>query len=100
MPWTTTDLVASIRRRTGMPAAQATYTAAELLAIATDELWSYVVPFVLSQQEDYWLRHAEEPLVDGVYTYPIPTRAVGAKLREVLLLDDRRNPTNVPRLDA
>lgn len=100
MAWTTTDLVASVKRRTGMPAAQATYTDAEILAIASEEFLSFVVPLVIAQKEDYFLSHVEVPLEVGADSYEIPARAVGAKLREVLILDADRNPINVPRIDT
>lgn len=99
MAGTTADLVASIRRRTGMPAAQATYTAAELLAIASEELVSFMVPLVLKQQEDYWLRDYDVALVDGTTAYRIPHYAVGNKLRDVQLVDASGNTTDVPRYE-
>lgn len=98
MAWTTTDLIASVKRRSGMPAAQASFTNAEVLAIANEEMGSYIVPLVLKQREDYWLAHDEQPLVDGTATYPIPTRCVGGKLREVLLLDTERRAHNITRV--
>lgn len=99
MAWTTTELLASIKRRTGMPAASAAYTDTEILTLADEELRAYVVPFILRQREEYFLWHDEQPITDDVYTYPIPSRAIGGKLREVVLLDSNRNPKNVPRLD-
>jgi hypothetical protein len=96
--WTSADLLASIKRRAGIPAAQATYTNAEVLTIANEAMLEYVVPLVEEVREDFWLQHHDEPLLDGVLAYPIPSRAIGAKLREVFLIDNENRPINLPRL--
>jgi hypothetical protein len=96
--WTTADLLASVRRRAGIPAAAATYTAAELLAIADEEIRSYLVPLLLKVREDYWLANQDIPLTSDALTYRIPYRAIGGKLSEVYVVDDRGHPTNLPRI--
>lgn len=98
MAWTTTELLASIKRRAGMPAAQGTFTDAELLAIANEQMLEWMVPLVRSVREEYWVAAYEIPLQDGVTEYPIPSRASGAVLRDVSVLDATRNVSNVTRV--
>lgn len=98
MAWTATELIASIKRRAGIPAAQATYTNAEVLTIANEAMLEYVVPLVEGVREDFWLAHHDEPLLDGVLVYPMPSRAIGAKLREIFLVDAESRPINLPRI--
>lgn len=98
MAWTSAELIASIKRRVGMPAAQATYTNAEVLTIANEAMIEYVVPLVEGVREDFWLAHHDEPLLDGALVYPLPSRAIGAKLREVLLVSSESRPMNLPRI--
>lgn len=94
----TADLVASIKRRSGMPTAQATYTTAELLAMADEEMMSFISPLVLSVREGYWLRNYDVTLVDGVLEYRIPPTALGNKARDVQLLDANGAVHNIPQL--
>lgn len=100
MAWTTTELLASIKRRASMPSAAATFSDAELLTMATEQLHEYVVPLVLNVREDYWTKTNDQALVDGTATYRLPYRAVMGKLREVTVLDADENPRNVPRLNV
>lgn len=99
MAWTTTELLASIKRRAGMPTAQATYSTSDLLAIANEQMLEYVVPLVLSAREDYWTRDHDVALADGTLAYRLPYRAVAGKLREVSILDAQSNVSNIPRIN-
>jgi len=98
MSHTTADLIASVKRRVGIPAAQATYTAAELLAIADAEIESYLVPLVLRAREDFWLVSQDVPLTSDALTHRIPYRAIGGKLAEVYIVNEQSQPLNLPRI--
>lgn len=98
MAWTTTELLASIKRRAGMPTAQATFTTADLIAIANEQMLEYVVPLVLGAREDYWVTNDDQALADGVLAYRIPYRAISSKLREVSVLDAQSGVHNLPRV--
>lgn len=88
MDYTTTALLASIRRRTMAPTATAAGTAdADLLALANEELQSYIAPLLLSVREEYLLANSSTTMTAGTAGYRLPSRAVGAKLREVVRLD-------------
>lgn len=97
MAYTTTELLASIKRRANIPTATGVFSDAELLSIATEELRSYIVPLVLKEREDYWMTHSDVALTTATL-YPIPVRAVGGKLREVSVIDGRGLETNLPRV--
>jgi len=97
--WTTTELLASIKRRSGMPTAQATFATADLLAIANEQMLEYVVPLVLGVREDYWTKDYDVALADGTLSYRLPYRAIMGKLREVSLLDAQSNVRNLPRVN-
>jgi hypothetical protein len=100
MAWTTTELIASVKRRAGVPSASGAFLAADLLAIADEEMGSYVVPLILKEREDYFVAHHEEPITDALYSYPVPYRAIGGKLREVLALSPARRASDLPRVSA
>ena len=61
MAFTTTELLASIKRRANIPTASGVFGDAELLSMATEELRSYIVPLVRKERDtdgdgrvDYW----------------------------------------------
>ena len=86
MAYTTTELLAGIKRRANIPSASGVFGDAELLTMATEELRSYIVPLVLKHREDYWLASDVQPLTSAT-SYPLPSRAIGGKLAELSVLD-------------
>ncbi len=97
MAYTTTELLASIKRRANIPSASGVFGDAELLTMATEELRTYIVPLVLKHREDYWLTFTDLPLTSAT-TYPVPSRAIGGKLSEVSVVDANGTESNVPRV--
>jgi hypothetical protein len=97
--YTTTELLASIKRRANIPSASGVFGDAELLAMASEELRTYIVPLVLKHREDYWLTFTDYTLTNST-TYALPDRAIGGKLAEVTVVDGNGRETNVPRLSS
>lgn len=115
------QVIASAKRRGRIP--DGAFTAAELLAIANEEMESYLSPLVSGAQEDYYcadyyistkaIEFLDGALLDLVldsplYTviqptgdqtvYRLPARAQGSGLREVVFLDAAGNIIDVPRV--
>ena len=97
MAHSTTELLASIKRRANIPTASGVFSDTELLSMATEELRSYIVPLVLRQREEFWLSSADLTLTSET-SYPLPRRAIGGKLAEVSVLDNQGREMNVPRI--
>jgi len=98
--YTTTELLASVKRRANIPSASGVFGDAELLTIANEELRTYIVPLVLKHREDYWLASDIQTLTSST-SYPIPPRAVGGKLAELSVLDATGvHEYNLPRVSA
>lgn len=85
--YTTTELVAGIKRRGFIPTTDEAFSTADFLAFATEEMHSYVVPLVMSTRGGYWLADYEWSTTAGTATYPTPPRAIGDKL-EALFIGD------------
>lgn len=101
--FTTTALLASVKRRGMLPSSDQTFTTADYLAFATEEMQTYVMNVLLSANEDYATATADVTLVSGTNAYNIPARASNEALRNVLLLDSgnyvpllRTDPKDVP----
>lgn len=74
------------------------YTDAEILSIGTDQLISVVVPLILAQKEEYYVRSEDQSVVADQASYPIPYRAMGLTLREVKLIVGTEIK-DLPRID-
>jgi hypothetical protein len=83
MAWTTTDLLADVRRRAMMPAAQTLGTTdADLLEHANNEMASRLVPLVQSVNEEFYVQTKDVGITSGVGAYRFPDRNSGGKLRD------------------
>src|SRR5674476_216177 len=89
--YTTSGLVASVKRRITLPDAQNLYTPADLIAFMGDELSSTIVPLVHSVQQEYWVVRMDVPLVANQLNYTIPIRGVANGLRLLTLVDPNGN---------
>jgi hypothetical protein len=97
--YTTTALLASVRRRAMLPTATAAGTEdADLLRVLNEELQSYVVPVLLSLREDFLLYDEDVATVAGTAAYRIPSRAIGGKLREAAIVTSSGAVRNLSRI--
>lgn len=82
----TTGLLASIRRRCMLPATDEALSNSDLLAMATEELQTYIMELLTSTREEYRVFYTDVTVVAGTAQYLIPERASGDKVRDVLML--------------
>lgn len=84
--YTSTGLLEQIKRRAFVPTNQSTFTDAEILEMASEEMQSIVVPAILSAREE-WYVVVEDFIVDSTTNkVAIPPRAIGGAVREVTWL--------------
>lgn len=87
MDWTTTGLLAAIRRRASIPDVYSTgSTDASLLAMANAELLTLVGENI-ALREGHFLRTKDTTLSSSKTSYRIPARAIGSRAKLVQLLD-------------
>lgn len=87
MTRTTDDLLNSVKRTVTMPANQVLLLDADILAMATEEMQSKLVPTIISLRQEYLLRVEQKPMTTGIDEYPIPYRAVARSLQDLKLFD-------------
>lgn len=85
--FTTTALLSSLKRRGMLPSTSETLSTSDFLAIATEELQTYVFKLLLATREEFAVASHDLSVVSGTAAYKLPSRAVGGKLRDVLLYD-------------
>ena len=84
-------LVDSVKRRINIPTNQNTFTDADILAFADEELALALVPMVMSLHEDHLLYEDIVPLMPNTREYLIPYRAIGNKLYDLQFKDTNGN---------
>lgn len=96
--FTSDTLIADVQRRAMIPNTQQTFQEADFLAFANEELLIGCVPHVLSFHQEYFVHTQFVPLVANTSRYPIPTRAIGTKLRDVSYMDVSGNIFEMSRI--
>lgn len=84
--YTTTEFLASVRRKAHIPPSQVTFQDADLLALANDELEVAILPQIVSTRENYY-RTSQDLVLNTTNVYDIPYRAIGAALTNVQIVN-------------
>lgn len=88
---TSQDLINSVQRKISFPLSQQTFTALDILAFANEETYISQVPTIIQFHSEYFVSYNTVPLLTNVSNYPIPSRAIGQKLRSVFWQDNSGN---------
>lgn len=87
MAWTTTDLLADVRRRAMLPTTATLGLAdTDILEHANNEMATRLVPLVTSVNEEFYVQTVDIACVSAQAAYRMPNRSAGAKLRDVTYL--------------
>jgi hypothetical protein len=84
--YTSTDLLAAIRRRGSIPSTSNSSnvnSTANLLNLATEELHNTLLPLLMSTREEWYVWPTSTSIVANTAVYQIPDRAAGQVLRDV-----------------
>lgn len=85
---TTDDLIRTIKRKAFIPTDDDAYTSEDLIEMLDNESDVFLVPHLLSKQEEYLVYSIDVPLESLVYEYEIPYRAIGSKLRDIFYVEN------------
>lgn len=100
--YTTTELIAAIKRRGSLPTNQQLFTPDDFINIANDEMETVIVPLLMSVREEYFLHYVDltaTPQSSGPIEIEIPADAVGMKIRDILWVDPSTGAlSDIPRL--
>lgn len=81
--FTTTDLVADIKRVAHVPVGNSTFTTTDLLALADLEMQTGISPAIASTRENYWLTSKEITVDNDQNQYPVPSLSLGQSVVDV-----------------
>jgi hypothetical protein len=100
MDFTSTGLIAQVKRRALIPTSQNLFSNSDLIDMLNEELQNRIVTYIMAVREDYLLTY-EDFTQDGVTKeFTIPYDAIGNKLNSVALYNtiDDTNIRYIPRL--
>jgi hypothetical protein len=101
MDFTSTGLIAQIKRRALIPTGQNLFSNSDLIDMLNEELQNRIVPYIIAVREDYLLDYEDIPQDGSTKEFDIPTKAIGNKLNSVALYDStvpERNIQYISRL--
>lgn len=101
---TTDALVKSVKRRMALPLDQNTFDKQDIIDILNEEMDLQMVSYLLSSNQEYLVNHveyilAEIPENDARFSFKIPDRAVGNKLRRVCMVNESGTQTPLTRIE-
>ncbi len=96
---TTNKLIASIKRRTLSPASNITFSDDDLIEFLNEELNLGLIPAILQVRDEYLVYKEAVVIQPGNSVYPIPSRAIGNKLREISYSDNGTNEYNMTQIE-
>lgn len=87
-PWlSSSDIIEAVKRRISFPVYQSTFTDNDILQFANDVMKEEILPNILQYHEEYFVVESSVELQSNQSKYPIPNRAVGMKLRDIIFGD-------------
>lgn len=87
-PWLTSEkLIEAVKRKISFPVDQNTFSEEDILAFANEEMQISQIPNVMEFHEEYFVTSVGITLEANKSRYPIPNRAIGMKLRDVMYGD-------------
>ena len=101
MDFTSTGLIAQIKRRALIPTSQNLFTDSDLIAMLNEELQNRVIPYILAVREDYFLTYNEYIQNGSTTEIDIPKNAIGNKINQVNIYTASSDDSffaSVPRL--
>jgi hypothetical protein len=89
------DLIESVKRRASIPNSEDLITDEEILRFANEEMDMEMCPLITMKHEDYFLTRELIQIDMTNNRYPIPYRAMGAKIRELAYQPNLSNPNDL-----
>lgn len=105
---TTDQLVDSVKRRMMIPLDQNTFSKQDIINVLNEEMDVSLISFLMTNHEEYLVKHIDFPIpqlgteniaADEVFSFPIPSRAIGNKLRRVCYLNNNGIQTQLARIN-
>lgn len=92
MLYKTEDLITSAKRSEFFPVSQNTFTdPGDLIAFANEEYATKLLPFMLTNRQDFFLNNKYTSIINNLNHYALPSRAAGNSFKDLFYLPDANN---------
>jgi hypothetical protein len=96
---TTTALIKDIKRMGSIPSSQDLYEDSDFVDAMNDCQASTVIPQIMKVREEFLVDTFTTPCVVGQRDYDLPVRAVGGKVRQIIMIDTQGNEVRLSRIE-
>ena len=86
----TSEMISAIKIKGSFPTSDDLFSDDDFLVLLNHQFKTEIFPLMISLSEEYFLLSKDYSVTQGG-TYRIPSRAIGAKLRDVQYLDPNNN---------
>lgn len=97
---TSNELIEVVKRKIMLPLDQNTFSPNDILQFINEEMMISQVPAVMEYHQEYFVYFQKFKLQSNQSRYPIPNRAIGMKLRDLLWSDQNNNLFEMSRINA
>jgi hypothetical protein len=93
----TSELIAALKIKGSFPTSNDLFSTSDFLVLFNMQLKTDLTPLMLKLNEEFFIQHVDFQIAQGG-SYRIPRRAIGAKIRDLKLVDSSGNITDINRL--
>lgn len=93
----TTELINTLKIKGSFPTSDDLFSPDDFLKLFNHQLKVDIVPLLIRLNEEFFLQYVDFSVSQGS-SYRIPKRAIGAKIRDLKMVDANNNYTNIDRL--
>lgn len=93
----TLELISTLKIKGSFPTSDDLFSTDDFLALFNHQMKVDIVPILIRLSEEFFLQYKDFTITQGS-TYRIPHRAIGAKIRDLKMVDGSGNYTNINRL--
>lgn len=96
MAYLTSDLISAVKRRAAIPTSQTTFTNTDLLELGDEEIRSKLLPLIMKNMEEFYVRTSDQNITADQANYLIPSRAIASTLRDVQVVSSSDTQVRTP----
>lgn len=99
--YTTDALIAEIKRHGSIPTTQQLLSSEDFVNLLNHNQRVYMIASIMRTREEFFVATFDQALIGGSeeQRYDLPTRAVGHKLRKLIIVDQQSNEVMLPRIE-
>ena len=94
---TTEELISALKIKGSFPSADDLFSDSDFLVLFNQQMKTEIIPIMLLLSEEYFLLSKDFTITQNG-SYRIPSRAIGAKLRDLQFIDGSNNISSIDRL--